>query len=244
MPQRVASDLEFVQVSAGIVQSCGVTTSGAGYCWGDDTFGQLGVSPSALVERCGDATAAVQHDVPSPVFGAQKFTEISTGFGSHVCGVTTRGNLYCWGLGVVRPARRRNHRRTRRRRRSSVARARRSTVAASIAEVAKEQSRSRSLRLCYSSRPLPLATSAVTKLFARLVDTNDSRIVVSRAPTVAAPTANASPAPSPSPMHLDKKFLQRAFLAFTTGLFLACAARVSSASGVQTDSSSVTSSAR
>jgi len=28
-------------------------------------------------------------------------------------------------------------------------------------------------------------------------------------------------------MHLDKKFLQRAFLAFTTGLFLACAARVS-----------------
>ena len=30
-------------------------------------------------------------------------------------------------------------------------------------------------------------------------------------------------------MHFDKKFLQRAFLAFTTGLFLACAARVSSA---------------
>ncbi len=28
-------------------------------------------------------------------------------------------------------------------------------------------------------------------------------------------------------MHLDKKFLQRAFLAFTTGLFLACAARIS-----------------
>ena len=31
-------------------------------------------------------------------------------------------------------------------------------------------------------------------------------------------------------MNIDKKFLQRAFLAFTTGLFLACAARVSSAS--------------
>jgi hypothetical protein len=30
-------------------------------------------------------------------------------------------------------------------------------------------------------------------------------------------------------MHLDKKLLQRAFLAFTTGLFLACAARVSAA---------------
>jgi hypothetical protein len=31
-------------------------------------------------------------------------------------------------------------------------------------------------------------------------------------------------------MHLNKKFLQRAFLAFTTGLFLACAARISTAS--------------
>jgi len=30
-------------------------------------------------------------------------------------------------------------------------------------------------------------------------------------------------------MHLDKKFFQRAFLAFTTGLFLACAARISAA---------------
>jgi len=30
-------------------------------------------------------------------------------------------------------------------------------------------------------------------------------------------------------MSLDKKFLQRAILAFTTGLFLACAARVSAA---------------
>jgi hypothetical protein len=28
-------------------------------------------------------------------------------------------------------------------------------------------------------------------------------------------------------MHLDKKFLQRVLLAFTTGLFLACAARIS-----------------
>jgi hypothetical protein len=30
-------------------------------------------------------------------------------------------------------------------------------------------------------------------------------------------------------MNFDRRFLQRALLAFTTGLFLACAARVSSA---------------
>jgi len=42
-------------------------------------------------------------------------------------------------------------------------------------------------------------------------------------------------------MHLNKKILQRAFLAFTTGLFLACAARVSAAEGA-TVSASVTTS--
>jgi alpha-tubulin suppressor-like RCC1 family protein len=97
IPQRVASPLEFVQVSAGIVQTCGVAATGAGYCWGDDSFGQLGVAPSLLVERCG-AQKLPCSTAPIPVFGRQRFVEISTGFGSHTCGVTTRGNLYCWGL--------------------------------------------------------------------------------------------------------------------------------------------------
>jgi alpha-tubulin suppressor-like RCC1 family protein len=98
-PQRVATDLEFVQISAGIVQSCGVVISGAGYCWGDDSFGQIGVSPSVLVERC-DSQQLLCATTPVRVAGRQAFTEISTGFGSHTCGVTTKGNLYCWGLGA------------------------------------------------------------------------------------------------------------------------------------------------
>ena len=98
-PLRVASDLAFVQMSAGIVQTCGVVTSGAGYCWGDNTFGQLGMSPSQLIERCGTQQLPCATR-PTPVYGRQQFTEISTGFGSHSCGVTIRGNLYCWGLGV------------------------------------------------------------------------------------------------------------------------------------------------
>jgi alpha-tubulin suppressor-like RCC1 family protein len=97
VPQRVASNLEFVHVSAGIVQTCGVVISGAGYCWGDDTFGQLGILPSQLVDRCSSLPCATR---PVAITGTQRFTEISTGFGSHTCGVTTKGNLYCWGLGV------------------------------------------------------------------------------------------------------------------------------------------------
>jgi alpha-tubulin suppressor-like RCC1 family protein len=98
VPARVASDLAFVQLSAGIVQTCGVDISGAGYCWGDDSFGQLGALPSLLVERCGGQVLPCATK-PVGVIGRQKFVEISTGFGSHTCGVTTRGNLYCWGLG-------------------------------------------------------------------------------------------------------------------------------------------------
>ncbi len=99
-PFPVAANLTFVQVSAGIVQSCGVAASGAGYCWGDDSFGQLGVLPQTnLTATCGGPELFCSMS-PVAVFGDQHFTEISTGFGSHSCGVTTQGNLYCWGLGI------------------------------------------------------------------------------------------------------------------------------------------------
>jgi alpha-tubulin suppressor-like RCC1 family protein len=99
IPQRVAGGLAFAQVSAGIVQTCGIAVTGTGYCWGDDTFGQLGTSPSLLVDQCGSQRLPCSK-VPISVFGRQRFTEISTGQGSHTCGVTTQGNLYCWGLGL------------------------------------------------------------------------------------------------------------------------------------------------
>lgn len=99
VPQPVVGGLSFVQVSAGIVQTCGIATNGAGYCWGDDSFGQLGIHPSLLVERCGTQNLPCA-TTPVAITGLQKFVDLSTGFGSHSCGVTTNGNLYCWGLGV------------------------------------------------------------------------------------------------------------------------------------------------
>lgn len=98
-PSRTVSDLPFVQVTVGIVQTCGIVASGAAYCWGDDSFGQLGVFSANLLERCADGTLACSTR-PVAVVGRQQFTDVSTGFGSHTCGVTVRGNLYCWGLGI------------------------------------------------------------------------------------------------------------------------------------------------
>jgi alpha-tubulin suppressor-like RCC1 family protein len=99
MPRRVATDLPFVQLSVGLSQTCGVTIGGAGYCWGDASFGQLGVPAGQIAERCDDPAVPCSTR-PVAVLGRQTFTEISTGLGSHACGVTTRGNLYCWGLGT------------------------------------------------------------------------------------------------------------------------------------------------
>jgi hypothetical protein len=42
-------------------------------------------------------------------------------------------------------------------------------------------------------------------------------------------------------MHFDRKLLTRAFLAFTTGMFLACAARVSAANAAVSSTAAVTS---
>ncbi len=98
-PTKVLGGLRFVDVSAGLIQTCAISETGAGYCWGDDTFGQLGISPRYLFERCGAQSLACSTR-PVAVYGSQHFISIATGLGSHTCGVTTKSNLYCWGLGV------------------------------------------------------------------------------------------------------------------------------------------------
>ncbi len=97
-PALVSGDLAFTEISAGIIQTCGVTVDGEAYCWGNDSFGQLGVSPSTLSSRCAGATLACS-EVPIRVIGWRHFVSVETGLGNHTCGVTTDANIYCWGLG-------------------------------------------------------------------------------------------------------------------------------------------------
>ena len=99
IPIPVSTATRFESVSAGIIQTCAVAVGGIGYCWGNDTFGQLGVPPGLAVEPCATAPDLACVSRPVPVYGRQRFTSISTGLGNHSCGVSTRGNLYCWGLG-------------------------------------------------------------------------------------------------------------------------------------------------
>ena len=87
MPLAVSGGLSFASVSASTYATCGVTTDGAAYCWGDNFYGQLGTGPT---------TSSL---TPVAVSGGLSFatvTAASVGL-DYTCGVTTGGAAYCWG---------------------------------------------------------------------------------------------------------------------------------------------------
>lgn len=79
------STLVFRSISAGVRHTCGVTTSGSAYCWGDNRSRQLG-----------SGSLSDSSDVPLPVSGTVSFTSIAAGRG-HTCAVDVGGNVHCWG---------------------------------------------------------------------------------------------------------------------------------------------------
>jgi alpha-tubulin suppressor-like RCC1 family protein len=71
--------------AGGSSHSCGVDLNGAGYCWGDNTSGQLG-----------DGTTSMSA-VPRPISGGLSFAMLAAS-GSSTCGLSTTGTAYCWGV--------------------------------------------------------------------------------------------------------------------------------------------------
>jgi alpha-tubulin suppressor-like RCC1 family protein len=72
--------------SLGGTHSCGVTNLGTVYCWGANTYGQLGDN------------STTGHLLPTQVSspGGEKFLSLNLG-GSHSCGLTDQKRTYCWG---------------------------------------------------------------------------------------------------------------------------------------------------
>jgi alpha-tubulin suppressor-like RCC1 family protein/uncharacterized protein YjdB len=86
IPVAVVGGLTFAEVDPGVgYHSCGVTPQGAAYCWGSNTYGELG-----------DGTT-VERTSPVAVAGGLTFASVSAGM-FHSCGVTTGGVAYCWGF--------------------------------------------------------------------------------------------------------------------------------------------------
>jgi alpha-tubulin suppressor-like RCC1 family protein len=113
-PSPVAGGLSFSRISAstgtrstdaensplkitGAGHTCGLTTNGAVYCWGDNENLQLGRGPFSGGPA--GASGTPQQVTGGELPGGLAFTSISAG-SVHSCGVTTDGAAYCWGSNI------------------------------------------------------------------------------------------------------------------------------------------------
>lgn len=80
----VGNGMLFSRIATSQNHSCGITTTGDAYCWGSNSYRQLGT---------GNATSSTW---PVAVAGGLKFREIVTG-DLHTCALTSDGQAYCWG---------------------------------------------------------------------------------------------------------------------------------------------------
>jgi alpha-tubulin suppressor-like RCC1 family protein len=91
VPLRIAGQLNFVSVSVGESVACGATADGRAYCWGQQTFGQLGNGISSTGSSL--TPALVIGAVGSNAFLLSRVT--AGGF--HACGLNASGSAFCWG---------------------------------------------------------------------------------------------------------------------------------------------------
>jgi alpha-tubulin suppressor-like RCC1 family protein len=88
-PALVSGSLSWVQLSAGMLNTCGVTSDNYIYCWGSNSSKQLG-DPDFT------STAWEPHKVP---IGSTLFRTVTVG-NEHVCALSTSDVAYCWGRNV------------------------------------------------------------------------------------------------------------------------------------------------
>ena len=90
MPVPVEGGHTFIAIAAGGFHTCAIAVGGAAYCWGRNWSGTLGTGTQD--------TTRIRHPVPELVAGGHQFTAIDGG-NAHTCGLTTGGDVYCWGFG-------------------------------------------------------------------------------------------------------------------------------------------------
>ena len=83
-PTQVAPPDAFATVVTGFYSTCALKADGQAYCWGYPPVAP-GTDPSVAVMT------------PTPVGGSLRFKKISVGYSDFACGLTTGGDVYCWG---------------------------------------------------------------------------------------------------------------------------------------------------
>jgi alpha-tubulin suppressor-like RCC1 family protein len=97
-PVVVSGGLVFASIAAGVSHLCALTSDGAGYCWGSNRVGQLGIGTTTGPQVCGPEGTGFRECSTSPVAvaGGLTFSTLTVGW-EHSCGLTAAGAAYCWG---------------------------------------------------------------------------------------------------------------------------------------------------
>jgi alpha-tubulin suppressor-like RCC1 family protein len=87
-PVAVPGNITFGQIASGTFFTCGIGRGEFVYCWGYNRYGQVGNGSTNSV------------DIPQLVSQQVRFRVVTTGgneFSGHACGLTTDGEVFCWG---------------------------------------------------------------------------------------------------------------------------------------------------
>lgn len=93
--------VQFAAISAGDEFTCALTTQHEAWCWGANSYGQLG--SGSTQQRCrvmlvfDNGACALR---PVRVAGGLRFRVIEAG-AYHACGLTEEGRAYCWGRNTL-----------------------------------------------------------------------------------------------------------------------------------------------
>jgi alpha-tubulin suppressor-like RCC1 family protein len=100
IPVAVGGELHFSALTAGRFHTCGITTDGLVYCWGNHTTGQLGTA--GPFENCGLLLRSSEpmpcNRDPAPIAADLRATRVTAG-AFHTCAIATDNTAHCWGHG-------------------------------------------------------------------------------------------------------------------------------------------------
>jgi alpha-tubulin suppressor-like RCC1 family protein len=85
----ISGDESWASVATGLYHACALTTEGKARCWGSGPTGELGTGDESVTGS----------PVPLPVAGDHTFAKLRAG--THTCGLTPAGALFCWGGGLT-----------------------------------------------------------------------------------------------------------------------------------------------
>lgn len=96
VPLPAQTPARFVQVAAGLNHTCAIATDGIAWCWGLAV--NTGVGNPNHIRTVPCPTDNLKRCVvrPVPVGSSRRFVQLDAGY-DFTCGLTTTGDVYCWG---------------------------------------------------------------------------------------------------------------------------------------------------